>query len=59
MIRAAITPGIQPAIVRINTISTDPHPLSITASGGNKIERRTLQKLIDLKLQLITLIRSS
>lgn len=44
--RAAITPGIQPKQVKIKTIKNEPHPLSITASGGNKIESKTLQKLI-------------
>ena len=34
---AAITPGIQPANVSKNTINTDPHPWSMTASGGNKM----------------------
>jgi hypothetical protein len=43
---AAITPGIQPKQVKIKTINTEPHPLSITARGGNKIESTTLQKLI-------------
>ena len=52
MINAAITPGIHPHIVRIKTINTEPQPLSITASGGNKIESRTLQKLIRLNLQI-------
>lgn len=50
---AAITPGIHPHIVKIRTIKIDPHPLSSTAKGGNKIERRTLQKLIGVNLQLI------
>lgn len=31
-----------PTIVRINTIRTDPQPLSNTASGGKIIERSTL-----------------
>jgi hypothetical protein len=39
---AAITPGTHPTIVRINTIRTDPQPLSNTASGGKIIERSTL-----------------
>ena len=45
IISAAITPGTHPKSVRINTIVIDPQPLSITESGGNKIERITLQKL--------------
>ena len=51
--RAAITPGIHPQIVKIRTIKMDPHPLSSTAKGGNKIERRTLHILIGTNLQLI------
>jgi len=50
---AAITPGIHPHTVKIKTIIIDPHPLSSTAKGGNKIERRTLQILIGTNLQLI------
>ena len=46
IIRAAITPGIQPHNVKIRTIITDPHPLSKTANGGKKIESNTLQILI-------------
>ena len=53
IINAAITPGIQPQMVNINTITIDPQPLSITAKGGNKIESSTLQILINTKLQLI------
>lgn len=34
--------GTHPTIVRINTIRTDPQPLSNTASGGKIIERSTL-----------------
>jgi len=46
IIKAAITPGIQPKRVSIRTIKTDPHPLSITDSGGKIIASKTLQKLI-------------
>jgi hypothetical protein len=46
MMRAAITPGIQPRIVKIKTINTEPQPLSMTARGGNIIESNTLQKFI-------------
>ena len=49
---AAITPGIQPIIVRINTIKIEPHPLSITANGGNKMDRITLQTLIANKFTI-------
>ena len=41
MIKAAITPGTHPQMVRIKTMTTDPHPLSITAKGGNKIAKST------------------
>ena len=43
---AAMTPGIHPHTVKINTIKIDPQPLSMTAKGVNKIESNTLQKLI-------------
>lgn len=59
MISAAITPGIQPQMVRINTINTEPQPLSITARGGNNIESSTLQKLIDIKLKIYSKYRSA
>ena len=42
MINAAITPGIQPRHVRINTMRIEPHPLSKTARGGKMIDKRTL-----------------
>ena len=41
IINAAITPGIQPARVRIKTIKTEPHPKSIIASGGKMMARIT------------------
>lgn len=44
--RAPITPGIQPHRVKINIIIKEPQPLSITAKGGNKIDRITLKTLI-------------
>jgi hypothetical protein len=53
IINAAITPGIHPQMVNINTITIDPQPLSITAKGGNKIESSTLQIFINTNLQLI------
>lgn len=46
MTNAPITPGTQAQHVSIKTIIIDPQPLSKTANGGNKIERRTLQILI-------------
>ena len=47
-----ITPGIQPQMVNIRTIKIEPHPLSITASSGNKIESNTLQILISYKVTI-------
>ena len=52
MINAAITPGIQPARVSKKTISIEPHPLSITDKGGNKIASITLSS--DILLVLMT-----
>ena len=43
---AAITPGTHPQTHKINTISIDPQPLSITANGGHKMDKKTLNKLI-------------
>ena len=43
--KAAITPGTQPHKVKMNTIITEPHPLSKTENGGNTIDNKTLQKL--------------
>jgi len=56
MIKAAITPGIQPHTVKINTITMEPHPLSITAKGGNKIDNNTLQILMIAKVTIIITI---
>ena len=41
MTSAPMTPGTHPAQVRMRTMSTDPHPRSMTASGGKKMARRT------------------
>jgi hypothetical protein len=41
--RAAITPGTQPANVSKNTIINDPHPLSIIDNGGKIMHKITLQ----------------
>jgi len=46
IIKAAITPGTQPQSHSKKTITTEPQPLSITASGGQKMDRITLQKLM-------------
>lgn len=48
MTNAAITPGIQPAIVSKHTINTEPHPLSITAKGGKIMDKITRHILISL-----------
>ena len=53
MISAAITPGTQPQTVSIKTITTDPQPLPITASGGKRIASRTFQILIENKTTII------
>ena len=42
IISAAITPGIHPNPVNMNTIRNDPHPWSTTASGGNIIAKIAL-----------------
>src|SRR4051794_10743868 len=39
---AAIAPGTQPAMVKSSTSKMTPQPLSRTASGGNRIQRRIL-----------------
>ena len=44
MINAPITPGTHPRQVRRKTISTDPHPRSITASGGKIMANRTCKQ---------------
>ena len=46
MTKAPIIPGIQPQSVNKKIISTEPQPLSITASGGKIIANKTLKKLI-------------
>ena len=44
--KAPITPGIHPQSVKRKIIKNEPHPLSITESGGNIIANKTLRKLI-------------
>ena len=56
MISAAITPGIHPANVRMNTISTEPQPLSTTARGGNMIDKITLNKDMNLSFMILCLL---
>ena len=43
MINAPITPGTHPHKVSTNTISTEPHPQSMTARGGKKIAKSALR----------------
>ena len=43
---AAITPGTHPQRVKRKTINREPQPLSITTRGGNKMDNKTLKKLI-------------
>ena len=47
MMSAATTPGTHPQMVKIKTITIDPHPLSITANGGKRILSKTRHKLIN------------
>ncbi len=56
MTREPITPGIQPAHVRIVTIKNEPQPLSTIASGGKMIDNITLNS--DIVLLLIYKINS-
>jgi hypothetical protein len=46
MIRLAMIPGIHPNKVHKKTIKNDPHPLSATATGGNKKHKMALVTLI-------------
>lgn len=48
IINAAITPGTHPAIVSRTTKRIEPQPLSNTASGGKRIHKMTLPKLMAL-----------
>ena len=50
MINAAMTPGTHPQRVSRNTMITDPHPRSITASGGKKMARMTRRRDIVVRL---------
>lgn len=42
MTKAAMTPGIHPHNVNINTINIEPQPWSNTANGGKIIDKITL-----------------
>lgn len=46
MTKAPITPGIQPHNVNNKIIKKEPHPLSITDNGGNRMANNTRKKLI-------------
>ena len=48
MIKAAITPGTQPASVSRKTSKNDPQPLSAIAKGGKIMHNTTLQNDIVL-----------
>ncbi|RAJ22461.1 hypothetical protein LX77_02406 [Gelidibacter algens] len=48
-----MTPGTQPQSHNKNTIIIEPQPLSITAKGGQKIERITLQIPMILMILMI------
>jgi hypothetical protein len=58
IIKAAITPGIHPKQVKIKTITRDPHPLSITAKGGNIMQSITLKQPILLFFKGLIIICS-
>ena len=47
MISAAMTPGTQPQSVSRSTMSIDPQPRSITASGGKIMARMTWRQDMD------------
>jgi hypothetical protein len=49
---AAMTPGIQPQQVRMNTRSMAPHPLSRTARGGKMMQMIALRIPITIKLSV-------
>ena len=57
MTNAAITPGTQPQSHNKKTIRIEPQPLSITANGGQIMERMTL-KIFILKIDLIDVLIS-
>lgn len=46
IIKAAITPGTHPTMVRMVVMTIDPHPLSSTAKGGKITHRITRQILM-------------
>jgi hypothetical protein len=49
MTSAAMTPGTYPQRVSRNTMSTDPHPRSITANGGKMMDWMTRKRDIGEK----------
>lgn len=59
IINAPITPGTHPHRVRRNTIRTDPHPLSMTARGGQMMQTSTRKQpivIVDLRLSVFDLL---
>ena len=57
MMRAAMTPGTHPQSVRIKTITMEPHPLSMTANGGNMIAKSTRKQPMNNSLFKNTNVR--
>ena len=51
MRNARIVPGSHPKIVKRKTRHTEPHPLSITASGG-KMKRRTMRMTKSIEVEV-------
>ena len=49
MTNAAMTPGIHPRQVRMKTMRNEPQPLSTTARGGKRMQRRTRQRDMMIK----------
>ncbi len=47
-----MAPGIHPKQVNSVTIRMEPHPLSVTAKGGNRQQSKNLVKDIDLRFYL-------
>ena len=54
IISAAMTPGTHPMQVSRNTISIDPQPRSMTASGGKMMARMTWRQDMVLVFLLIS-----
>ena len=52
--KAAMTPGTHPQMVRMRTMSIDPHPRSNTANGGKMIDSNTLISDIAMRCIIIS-----